>query len=211
MVLTNGWYFYDSAIDKKICNKLKSIGKSSFNGARVSERRKELSDEERKTGIVPDYSANNKIRISDVSWTTEQWVIDLIWPFMLKANEAASWNFDIKSVEAIQVTKYKTNGFYGWHSDGCADCLSTYDMPENKFLHGNARKLSMTILLNDNYHGGEFQFAVSRNGAVDIETPNFKNSGSVIVFPSFSWHQVTPVTKGTRYSLVAWFVGPPFK
>jgi len=24
-------------------------------------------------------------------------------------------------------------------------------------------------------------------------------------------HQVTPVTKGTRHSLVAWFVGPPFK
>ena len=30
-------------------------------------------------------------------------------------------------------------------------------------------------------------------------------------FPSFIHHQVSPVTKGIRYSLVAWFLGPPFK
>ena len=54
---------------------------------------------------------------------------------------------------------------------------------------------------------------ISPNGKLKntVETPDFKNAGSVIVFPSFMEHQVTPVTKGTRYSLVAWFVGPPFK
>ena len=35
--------------------------------------------------------------------------------------------------------------------------------------------------------------------------------GSVIVFPSFVWHRVTPVTKGTRYSLVLWTCGQPFR
>ena len=34
--------------------------------------------------------------------------------------------------------------------------------------------------------------------------------GSIIVFPAFMEHRVTPVTRGTRYSLVTWFVGPPF-
>ena len=211
MILTNGWYFYDSAIDKKTCSKLKSIGKDSFNAATVSEAREEINYEERKTGVIQDYSLNNKLRISDVCWTTEQWAIDLVWPYMLRANKDAGWNFDIQAVESMQITKYKMNGFYGWHSDGGADCLSTYKTPENKFLNGNGRKLSMTILLNDNYQGGEFQFSVNRNGVLDIETPDFKNSGSIIVFPSFACHQVTPVTKGTRYSLVAWFVGPPFK
>ena len=35
--------------------------------------------------------------------------------------------------------------------------------------------------------------------------------GSIIVFPSFVWHRVKPVTKGTRYSLVLWNTGDPFK
>ena len=43
----------------------------------------------------------------------------------------------------------------------------------------------------------------------DNKIPTMKE-GSIIVFPSFINHRVAPVTKGTRYSLVAWFVGPPF-
>ena len=35
--------------------------------------------------------------------------------------------------------------------------------------------------------------------------------GSIVVFPSFVWHRVQPVTKGTRYSLVIWNLGYPFK
>ena len=35
--------------------------------------------------------------------------------------------------------------------------------------------------------------------------------GSLVVFPSFVWHRVKPVTSGTRYSLVIWNLGRPFK
>jgi hypothetical protein len=35
--------------------------------------------------------------------------------------------------------------------------------------------------------------------------------GSIIVFPSFLWHRVKPVTRGVRYSLVLWHLGYPFK
>jgi PKHD-type hydroxylase len=38
-----------------------------------------------------------------------------------------------------------------------------------------------------------------------------REKGSVIVFPSFIWHRVTPVTAGTRYSLVNWNLGFPFR
>ena len=38
-----------------------------------------------------------------------------------------------------------------------------------------------------------------------------KQKGSVVVFPSHLWHRVKPVTKGTRYSLVMWNLGYPFK
>ena len=35
--------------------------------------------------------------------------------------------------------------------------------------------------------------------------------GSIVVFPSHVWHRVKPVTSGTRYSLVVWSIGDPFK
>ena len=43
------------------------------------------------------------------------------------------------------------------------------------------------------------------------ECTEIRPRGSVIVFPSFVWHRVKPVTKGVRYSVVAWYGGPPFK
>ena len=210
MQLTNEWFFWTSALDKKTCNKIKALGKDDFKPALV-DKKKGTTDEERKTGRKKEPGKDKKARISDVSWTNEQWAIDLIWPYMLQANEKAGWNFDITGVESMQITKYKTGSFYDWHRDGPSDCLSVYNNPDNKFMHGKVRKLSMTILLNGNYQGGEFQFSYYNKLENKVETPDFKNAGSVIVFPSFLEHQVSPVTKGTRYSLVAWFVGPPFK
>ena len=34
-----------------------------------------------------------------------------------------------------------------------------------------------------------------------------KTRGTFIAFPSFVLHRVTPVTRGTRWSLVAWILG----
>jgi len=158
MQLTNEWFFWTSEIDKKTCNKIKSLGKDNFKLAEV-DTKEGTSDEERINGRSKEPGLDKKSRISDVSWTTEQWVIDLVWPYMLSANENAGWNFDITAVESMQITKYKPGSFYGWHRDGASDCLSVYNMSDNKFMHGKVRKLSMTILLNGNYQGGEFQFS----------------------------------------------------
>ena len=45
-----------------------------------------------------------------------------------------------------------------------------------------------------------------------IQTLSFsaKSIGSVVVFPSFLYHQVTPVLRGQRKSLVCWFTGNPY-
>lgn len=62
------------------------------------------------------------------------------------------------------------------------------------------RELSCSIILNDDYEGGEFSFFNN--------TEKYKlTKGSVIVFPSnFLFpHQILPVTKGTRYSIITWF------
>ena len=80
---------------------------------------------------------------------------------------------------------------------------------------GKVRKLSMTINLNKpgEYDGGnlKFDYGPHASGKRFHEVEEIRPRGSIIVFPSFTYHQVTPVTRGTRYSLVLWSLGQPFK
>jgi PKHD-type hydroxylase len=82
---------------------------------------------------------------------------------------------------------------YGWHQD---------------FGGGISRKLSMAVQLSDpsEYDGGALQVMTSGEPQ---SIP--KKRGMIAVFPSYILHQVTPVTRGSRQSLVAWVSGPPFK
>ena len=87
--------------------------------------------------------------------------------------------------------------------------------PHNAEWDGKVRKLSMTVNLTDpgEYSGGEFQidrgphFGEERYYTVSEIRPR----GSVIVFPSFVYHQVTPVEWGERKSLVMWTLGPKWR
>ena len=206
---TNEWYFFTDAIDKATCNKIKKVAGNDWEETSVNIN-KAISDEERKTGRILQNEPDPKIRISNIHWTREQWMYDLIWPYMTTANQEAGWHYDIKSAETMQITRYKKGGHYDFHYDGCGDHLSTYSEPGNVFMDGHVRKLSMTLLLNDNYEGGEFLFTSYAKEKCKISTPEFNDVGSIIVFPSYIEHRVTPVTKGIRYSLVTWFLGPPF-
>ena len=91
--------------------------------------------------------------------------------------------------------------FYDYHQDG--DGVTTYDTPENNWTNNKTRKLSMSILLNEDYEGGDFKFYDDEETALKE-----KSKGSVLVFPSYMQHCVKEVTKGNRYSLVVWFLGP---
>ena len=211
MFLTNEWHFFEGALDKKTCNRLIELGNKGFEKAVVA-KSEEITAKERVEGKKEKFELDEKKRESDVAWSTDQWVYDLIWPYMGNANEQTGWKYDIKAAESFQITRYKKGGFYGFHTDGRSDHLSAYKEPENKFLNGHVRKLSMSILLNDDYEGGGFEFArLDTAGKCATETTPSSKVGSIIVFPSFMMHRVKPVTKGTRYSLVTWFVGPPFK
>jgi PKHD-type hydroxylase len=84
----------------------------------------------------------------------------------------------------------------------------------NESMIGKIRKLSVTVSLSDpsTYDGGnlKFDFGPHHDGARYHVCEEIRPRGSIIVFPSHVYHQVTPVTRGTRYSLVAWNLGNPF-
>ena len=66
----------------------------------------------------------------------------------------------------------------------------------------------MVLQLSDpsEYEGGELQLLTGKE-----PTTIQKQRGLITVFPAWTLHQVTPVTKGTRQTLVAWISGPSFK
>ena len=100
---------------------------------------------------------------------------------------------DISYIEgSIQLARYDSanQGFYDWHTD-FGDLAP-------------GRKISITVQLTDpsEYDGGDLElFFRSPPHKMD------RTRGAFIAFPSFVVHRVTPVTRGTRWSLVAWVCG----
>ena len=84
---------------------------------------------------------------------------------------------------------------------------------DNPGQFNKIRKLSVTVNLTNprNYKGGNLKFDMGPHHPKRYHTcTEIRPRGSVIVFPSHLYHQVTPVTEGTRYSLVMWNLGRPF-
>ena len=99
-----------------------------------------------------DLVEKNKTRKSKVFWTNEQWVVDKIWRYMDAYNEITGLNYDVTRWESIQITKYEPRDYYDFHIDGRGSHKNIDD-------DGMVRKISMTIQLNDDYEGGDFQIA----------------------------------------------------
>jgi PKHD-type hydroxylase len=161
---------------------------------------KSIDWEEAKDAIVGagEGSIDKKIRFSQVSWADQFSVIGCIaQSYAVAANRYAGWNYDMTHFERVQQTKYTEGGHYSWHKD-------TYNPDEAN----QQRKLSVCILLNDpkEFEGGKFQFK-----DLSDEDNLLDEQGTILVFPSFIEHRVTPIVSGTRYSAVAWAVGNAFR
>jgi PKHD-type hydroxylase len=212
MNLQNYYYYFQSALTPRFCDELIKYGKSqqeqlALTGGQTNkiQEGKNLSDE--------DLKDLKKKRDSNIVWLNDRWIYKEIQPFIHQANRLANWNFDWDFSESCQFTKYKLNQFYDWHADAWEGAYANKDNPDT---FGKIRKLSVTCSLSapEDYEGGELEFDF-RNTDPDKQSirkcAEIKPRGSIVVFPSFVWHRVKPVTKGTRYSLVIWNLGYPYK
>lgn len=104
-----------------------------------------------------------------------------------------------------QFTTYQaeTNDKFEWHEDNCWT-------PERPMAYD--RKLSCVVQLSDpaTYEGGRLELDPPDKGHA-LPADRFTQQGDMIFFPSHLRHRVTPVTAGTRHSLVVWFEGPPLR
>lgn len=151
-----------------------------------------------------DARVGNEQHVPEIRRTKVNWLHnspDTQWVFERLADKAARLNadfyrFDLMGFgEALQLGNYGSAdaGMYGWHQD---------------FNANISRKLSVVVQLTDpaEYEGGNLQIMEGGNA---ITVP--KERGLMVVFPSWQLHQVTPVTSGSRQTLVAWISGAPFK
>lgn len=144
---------------------------------------------------------NNSVRrgqvaFFDVKSPDTQWLFERMRKLSLEMNQQF-WNFDISYLECIQFTRYEQPGdFYADHMD----------IAYSPFEH---RKISLSVQLSDpdDYQGSDLM--LFRTGK-DMDTAP-RDRGTVILFPSYHVHEVTPLIQGTRYSLVSWIVGPLFR
>ena len=147
-------------------------------------------------------------RSSSISWLkrddTTEFIYSKVLQLIYMENINNNWNFEYDAIEDLQFTRYDKSQHYNWHSDQ----RSTAYIDEE--LYGKIRKISFSIILNDDYEGGDFQFEVGAPYEEDRIITLTPSKGCAIVFPSFKFHRVTPVTKGVRYSLVGWICGKPF-
>lgn len=150
--------------------------------------------------VIGSESEINSIRKSSIKWIHHDeysaWLYDKMIDLAMKANNEL-WDFNLHSVlDSIQYTEYYNDGgHYDWHVDVGPGSI-------------NHRKISITIQLSDpeDYEGGDFELWT---GGEFKTLP--KSKGDVILFPSFLLHRVTPITKGTRKSLVLWIGGGSYK
>ena len=202
MFLENNYWFYDRALNPKVCQQIIQYGNSLKENVGVTSDTSE-GTEENKQKLA-------KIRDSRIAWIPQlRWLNIWFWNCAMDANKFADWNFNIDTSEQYQFTKYKEGHFYGWHQDCGPDTIGD----------GLQRKLSLVCTLTDSseYEGGQLEICNPQMSPIkkledktDSEEKWF-NQGTIIVFPSHMWHQVKKVTKGTRYSLVTWFRGEEFK
>lgn len=119
------------------------------------------------------------------------WIYERLEKYVVEANKNF-FNFDITVIKELQVLKYEENDFFLLHYDIGSNMTST-------------RKLSIVVLLShpSEYEGGNLYF---------IPKITFNNKqGTMIIFPSYIIHEVSKITWGERYTLVAWVHGPRFR
>lgn len=213
MILNNYYYYFQSAISPKLCDDLLKYGLSQKTELGVTGGNADGQEDKEN---LENNIQKSKYRNSNVAFFDDRWVYNLIHPYVNIANEKADWNFQWDWSEPCQFTIYGTNQYYGWHYDAYKD---TYQTKDNPNFTGKIRKLSVTVSLSDpnDYDGGDLEFYYPnpqkdvKNESKFVKCEQIRPRGSVVVFPSFVWHRVTPVTRGTRYSLVIWNLGNPYK
>ncbi len=115
---------------------------------------------------------------------------------------ASHFGVSLSRCEEPQFLRYRVGDFFVAHQDGNTGMLRSE--------REQSRKVSLVIFLNgqseaatdETYGGGSLVFSDWRAGR---KFALAGRAGALIAFPAETTHEVLPVTRGERFSIVSWF------
>jgi hypothetical protein len=121
-----------------------------------------------------------------------------------------------KFFKTVKQTNYEIYGFELYDKPFSIN-FNVYENDKNDYhFHvdqadpGMASDIKLTAVLNlspESYNGGKFSMFLKEEKVLN----EIDETGSLIIFPSFYFHKVSPVTQGKRITMSAWFYGPNWK
>jgi hypothetical protein len=187
MEIKNFIKIYDEVLPWNVlCNLIRFANVSKFEETKVGGGEESRTDFNiRRTYALPLSNLSNLL--SNVHWFN---LLQFYFDKNLKQYkfDANVLDYEYRNIFDIEILKYENTGFYTWHVDHFATI---------------PRTMSCILLLNNDYEGGNLCFR-NPDGSDEWEVEVKPNR--MIIWPSnFLYpHTVKPVTKGTRYSVVAW-------
>jgi hypothetical protein len=103
------------------------------------------------------------------------------------------WRFDITGLSELHLIRYDVGDQVSLHADLDGDYCE--------------RKIAVLIQLSapDDYKGGVLEYGIAPPAIASREL------GAVLAFPAWVLHRVTPISRGTRYALSCFALGPSFR
>jgi len=180
---SNSHFIWKQCADNRMVEKIIELGESNPS-----------SDALIGSGVV-----NKPTRNSILSWIYRDENSSEVFEFLIdKINSVNYYHYGMKlyGIEYLQYSRYPLGGHYRFHND--------ITVKKEDYM----RKMSIVIGLNseDSYEGGDFLLSPQGENPQSFRL----DKGDLIAFPSYVPHKVTPVTSGSRITLVGWAVGPKF-
>lgn len=178
-------YVVKNALSDEVCNKILNEFKNSDQWVNTVVGKGEVNKNVRNCQTIgisyPDVIQKNK----DVRHKLDNAIFDGASKCIKEYNTRFPY-CKIEEDSGYELLKYPEGCFYVEHTDS---------------FKARPRAVSCSFILNDDFEGGEFAF-------FNKELKYKLEKGDAIMFPSnFMYpHEVMPVTKGTRYSIITWFI-----
>ena len=178
-------YCFKDVLPKRFCDGVVSLAR-------------ELDSKEAEVFKEGNSTVLSEIRDNRVAWFANAELSEILALDVDIANERAVWDFSLSSFEVPKICFYGKGQFYKCHVDTGVEKQSDPDF----------RKLAISITLNDEVKGGDFQV----QNFVHPQAPNrfktvkeMRRQGSIVVFPSFIFHRITTVSEGERSAMTCWY------
>lgn len=181
--------------DAELCVQLRCVMRSALeSGALVF-----------KSGTYQVDKNSRKATLAGVSVDIATMVVNRLQGVMPKLQQ--HFGIDLTHCASPEFLIYREGDFFRPHQDTVSDRRVPPEVEE--------RKISTIIFLNsqserptiNSYDGGYLNFynLASNPNWNTCRSRFVGNLGSLIAFPSQIFHEVTPITRGERYTIVTWF------